>query len=302
MTSKPERPFRIAHLSDLHFSSNSFHLSHFLSKRWLGTINLLFSRKKDFNQAQLFPLIEQLKENKITHAIISGDFSTTSLEKELSEAASYVEELKKAGIQTFTLPGNHDHYTKKSYKKKIFYQFFPSHYSDAFPYTLKDHGLTIVSLKPGWWIILLDTILATSFVSSQGYFSPELEKQLTEALSALPREDSIIMANHYPLFHMDGSRKNLIRGETLRKIISKYSNIKFYLHGHTHRLSIADLRPNELPIILDPGCSSHRKNGGYHIIDLLKKGCHISTYLWQDEWRLYQQKNFNWESSDEPLV
>ena len=172
---------RLAHISDLHFSSPSLNPTQLFSKRWLGNLNLLLSRKKNFSTHQLSLLPDFFIEQAVTHVLISGDFSSTSLKKEFIEASAFVHSLERVGLKVFTLPGNHDHYTRRAYKKKLFYDFFPAQFAAESAYNMKDHGITIIPIGNQLWMLILDTAIATSLVSSQGLFSSILETHLEKA-------------------------------------------------------------------------------------------------------------------------
>lgn len=305
MDSKSPPYFRLAHISDLHFSKSTCNPLQFLSKRWIGNLNLIFSRQKNFETERLERLIDIFKQNQVQHVVISGDLSTTSLPHEFQEALQFIEKLKAAGMSVFTLPGNHDHYTKKAYKSKLFYNFFHSHYSmedsPIYAYNLKEHQLAAKYLGNQWWFIALDTAKATSLISSRGFFSEKLERNLKEILGLIPTDHQIILANHFPFFDQESPRKTLERGAYLKNLIERFPNIKIYLHGHTHRHSLADLRPGRLPIISDSGSTSHRKRGAWNLIDVSSQGCSFQVFKWMDSpggtspsWSTVSQTDFNW--------
>jgi len=281
---------RIAHISDLHFSKVSFQLNQFSSKRWLGNLNLLFSRKKAFDQDRLFELIPFFKAQKINHLIITGDLTTTSLNSEFDQALQFVKRVEEAEIKVWVLPGNHDHYTKQAYRQKRFYHYFPS--------DLKEEGVFRIILKKGWWLVGLDTALATSLLSSRGDFNPLLQEKLTQILDDIPKSDKIIMANHFSLFENDGPRKILLRSDSLKNLLLKYPHILFYLHGHSHRHSVADLRPNGLPIILDSGSVSHKQNGSWHLLDISQNECQLDifNYCPESAWQASKRFTFGWST------
>src|SRR5256885_808059 len=138
---------RLAHISDLHFAKPTWNPFQFFSKRWLGNFNLLFSRKKDFLPERLCPLPSLFQDLGVDHVVICGDVSTTSHKKEFEEAAKFVEKFK--GMEVFTVPGNHDHYTRRSYRKKLFYDYFPG--------SLREGGVAAKQIGGNWWIVTLDT-------------------------------------------------------------------------------------------------------------------------------------------------
>src|SRR5579871_4764227 len=109
--------FRFAHISDLHFSNITFNPAQFLSKRWIGNGNLIFSRKHVFCSNHLPELATFFKELNIDAVLITGDLSSTSLHSEFARGKAFIDSLKQH-FKVFTLPGNHDHYTKRAYKKR----------------------------------------------------------------------------------------------------------------------------------------------------------------------------------------
>jgi len=281
------KPIKIAHISDLHFAHPSYSPFQFFSKRWLGNINLLFSRKRQYAPENLGQLIPLFKEQGVTHVLITGDLSTTSFEKEFEKALTCVKAFQEAGFTVFVLPGNHDHYTRQAYRDSLFYRYFPNE-------ELKNKKISVTPLADKLWLICLDTALATSLISSQGYFSKEIEKQLESAVAKIPKDHAVLIANHFPLFGHDAPRKRLRRASTFRKLLERSPNIKLYLHGHTHRHCIADLRESGLPIILDSGSTSNKQNGSYNLISLTEKGCEVSVFKLKNQWDLTSQHQFIW--------
>ncbi len=280
---------RIAHLSDLHFGKVTLNPLQFFSKRWLGNFNLFFVRKSRFFSEQLNTLPALFKELGVDHIIISGDLTTTSRHKEFMLALDFISRLKEETQKEVTVvPGNHDHYTQGAFREKRFYHYFGSP-------QLKEDGVEAQKI-PGTplWIVALDTSLATSWVSSEGCFSEMLEKNLHEALLQIPKEDQVILVNHFPLFDYDAPRKKLIRCQALQKLLRKFPQVKFYLNGHTHRHSLADLRADELPIILDSGCAVEKTSATWNLLDISSEGCKVTVYTHKNEWQPQKEEVFQW--------
>jgi 3',5'-cyclic AMP phosphodiesterase CpdA len=276
---------RIAHLSDLHFASWDWKVSQLFSKRWLGNLNFLFGRRKHFDYPRLDQLPQLLKSLGVSTAVITGDLSTTSAPAEFETAKKFIEALGKQGIEALCIPGNHDHYTQEAYRNRHFYDYFPSAWDKSLSCNLKEDGVTAKKLCPGWWIVGLDTALATSWFHSTGLFNTRTEKALDDLLKSLPENDQVLLVNHFPFFQHESPRKQLVRGEELQKLIEKHPQIKLYCHGHTHRRCIAPLKASGLPLILDPGSTSHRKNGGWHLIDINYSAVSTRHYEWNhNQW------------------
>lgn len=278
--------YRIAHLSDLHFASWDGNISQLFSKRWLGNLNFLFGRRHQFDHERLLHLPGLLKSLDTTTVIITGDLSTTSAPAEFQKAREYVNLLEKEGLEVLCIPGNHDHYTKGAYRNRRFYDYFASSWDPTIPYSLKVKGVTAKKLGPGWWLIGLDTALATSWFYSTGYFDPKIEEALSDLLKTIPSQDQIILFNHFPFFMHETPRKQLVRGDRLQQLIAEHPQIKLYCHGHTHRRCQADLRSSRLPLIFDTGSTSYRKQGGWNLMDLSVNSISVESYEWScDAWQ-----------------
>ncbi len=302
MTDKPL--FRLAHISDLHFSKITWNPSQFFSKRWLGNLNLLLARRHTFDPSCLTTLIPIFHERNVETVLITGDLTSTAQAAEFKMAQQFIENLQNEKFQVFTLPGNHDHYTKNAYKNKLFYQYFSANYASK--ENLKDDEMTKIFLGHDWWLFALDTALATSLFSSNGYFSSELEQKLESALQELPKNHRVILVNHFPLFANESKRKSLIRREALQKILKRFPQVKLYLHGHSHRHCIADLRSSHLPIILDSGSAAQKNKGTWNLIDITADGCVIEVFQNirksnPTSWESVAKSNFTW-LKDEALV
>ncbi|MDF2576792.1 MAG: hypothetical protein K0S74_276 [Chlamydiales bacterium] len=273
---------RIAHLSDPHFAKLQWSFKQFLSKEWLGNGNLLLKRKYLYQpEAMLANISTWLEQQKVEYIFITGDFTTTSQPSEFELAKLFLQKLDSLGLKFYILPGNHDKYTKESDVQQRFYKFFSktcnfAHKSSVLgSYSLKDHGIEGVKLQDNWWLIGIDSIRSTPFFASWGVFSEQIEQTLDEALGFLKGE-KVIMLNHYPLLNLGGWRRNLKRYAALQKLLRKHTQVKLYLHGHTHIPAIYDEQANQLPLILDSGSCSHVKKGSFNLIELQSNSCQVN--------------------------
>jgi 3',5'-cyclic AMP phosphodiesterase CpdA len=286
---------RLVQISDFHFTQLTWSPLKLLSKRILGNLNWVFFRKAKFSEKQLESLPKLFEELAVDLILLGGDLSTTSLKEEFKKASKLIGQFTKPWV---ALPGNHDHYTYKSYREKRFYNYFanqkkPISHPVQF-FTLKEHGIEAHKMQNGWWTLALDTVVATNLYSSEGLFSEKLESYLKEVLSLIPSTEQILLLTHYPFFQNDVKRHNLKRGEALQKILKQEPRIRLYLHGHTHRQIVADLQVNQLPLILDSGSCSDAKNGSWNLIDLTQKGCSVSTFRFENKWINTKKQEFLW--------
>lgn len=287
---------RIAQISDFHYTHITWNPLRLLSKRILGNLNWLLTRSAAFAEEQIEMLPELFDQLGVDLVLLGGDFTTTALQEEYEKASQFVSRIKKP---TIAIPGNHDHYTKKSFGNKHFYRYFSNHKQEILHPTdffhLSDHRIEVHPIAPNWWLIALDTARATNFHSSAGIFTEKQEAYFKEILNLIPPGDSIICFNHYPFFPQDAAKRNLERGDALQKILHDHPRIRLYLHGHTHRHAIADLQPNGLPILLDSGCCVQKRTGTWNLIDLMPDDCVVSAYRWNGSWEPFRQEKIAWK-------
>jgi len=273
---------RIAHISDVHFSKFPWNPFGFFSKRFAGVLNSFLFRRRKHNFQFLDSIPALFDELNVDLVLVAGDLTTTSLSSEFRFAKKFFDRIRQ---RTIFIPGNHDHYTRGAHRKKRFYSFFTNEKSAASIcaldlYTLKNDGVEVHQIQPSLWCVALDTALPTSIRSSNGFFSPEIENNLKKVIDLLPPTDRIILLNHFPFFQNDEPKHCLLGGERLRLFLENVPNISLYLHGHTHRHTIADLQVSGLPLILDSGCPIQKISATWNLIDLSETECTVKKYFW----------------------
>lgn len=280
---------RIAQLSDFHYTHLTFNPFRLFSKRFLATANWLLHRRGEFALNRLEPLRLLLQSLDVDLVLLGGDFSTSSMREEFGAMEEWVRHLH---IPWIAIPGNHDMYTHRSYRKKLFYQYFSNRIPSS--YSLSVEGLELCKIGPDWNIVSLDTSHPTHLASSQGLFSEFLEEKLEQCLEKIPKQEKVLLFNHYPYFSQSDPKRSLRRGKALENILRKHSNIYLYLHGHTHRHSIADLQVEGLPITIDSGSCSLSEGGSWNLIDIQPKGCSVDTYRFLESWKKMETQEFIW--------
>lgn len=275
---------RIAHLSDFHFTKLTWNPFSLFPKRWLAQLNWVFNRDKEFSPSQVDPLPDLFQKLGVDLVLLGGDFTTTALPQEFERAFTFASKLR---LPWIAIPGNHDNYTKESFAAKRYYRYFPDE-------ELSTHGVKAEKIGPNWWVVALDSSFPGSLTSSRGKFSSEREAHLRALLRKLPSHDFLLLFNHYPFFQNDGPHKILERGEVLEQIVREDPRIRLYLHGHTHRNTLADLQPSGYPIVLDSGSCTQGPQGSWNLIDLQEAGCTVSTYRWNRGWYLNRTEHLIW--------
>lgn len=274
---------RIAQVSDFHFTHLTWNPLHLFCKRFFGNWNWVLSRKESFSPKHLAPLPQIFSDLKVDLVLLGGDFTTTALPKEFRTAKEWTSQILQPWI---AIPGNHDYYTYRSYRLKRYYRYFPNP-------SLEQQRLSIHPLSSEWTLIALDTARPTPPQSSQGIFSEQLEKKLETALKEI--DTSILLFNHYPFFQNDLPQRSLERGEALETLLKHHPKVRLYLHGHTHRHTIADLQPGNFPVILDSGSAAQGIKGSWNLIDLKTEGCTITGYRWDQKWHQLPKEEIQWK-------
>lgn len=256
---------KIAHFSDLHFSHFVLNPLQFFSKTWIGNANLMLKRGQRLKPLEPEPVKKILQKIKPDLCIFSGDFTTTSQINEFKKALNFIQSLEALNIPILKIPGNHDHYTKKAFKKKLFYSYLSNDQLEkALPFCLKKDGFEIY-LKKSATIILLDQTKATPWFTAYGYVTESICEKITKALYEIKAEGPYIFVGHFPLIK-DQNRTfhHALKGSKyLIDLLQKHSP-SFYLHGHNHNFCITR-DPNFIQI--DSGSLSDVKKGNFVVLD-----------------------------------
>lgn len=276
---------KLAHISDIHFFSFRKNPLQIFSKRLLGNFNFYFTRKKFFDQNLATKVLSQLKELGISHLIITGDYTCTSSKEEFGLMQEYVQRVRHEGFTVFTLPGNHDAYTHKSYHKQIFYQRL-SHlvnFKGEKNFSLDRDRVAIYPLNDNYYLVLIDCAIASKYTQSIGRFSKGTEIRLKQALSLIKKDAKIIVAGHFPFDPFLIASVHLERGPHLKNILESDPRICAYIHGHRHN---QEVKKKGHMWIADSGSISISAKSSFNLIELQENDCEIIPY---------RLKNTTWE-------
>ncbi|MCF7806455.1 MAG: metallophosphoesterase [Simkaniaceae bacterium] len=292
---------RIIHISDLHFGFPCYSPSQFFSKRMIGNANFLWRRRKIHSHRLIEAFLEQVDDFKGDVVMISGDFTTTAQKREFKEGIRFIQSLQSKGLKVFAIPGNHDAYTSSAYQNQDFYRYFAPYLPfEGWPgFHLKQHSVAHFTLsetlpheKSGLGVILLDCSTNTNYFSSTGRMTEKIAINLQQLLSEIPKNQPILLMGHYPFFKNEHPKRQLKQADLLRKIIISSPQIRLYLHGHTHRHAIADLRENAFPLISDAGSISVKKRGTFNIIDCSDEAIHMTVHRFDQQWNVESRHAF----------
>lgn len=124
---------RIAHLSDLHVAA-AVQLGRLWNKRLTGYANLLLRRGRAHQRGLLQEVVEGVACSGANHVIISGDVSNFALEAEFEMARGFLQEyLPFPAGEVSIVPGNHDVYTRGSWRSGRFGRYFAQYATSDLP-------------------------------------------------------------------------------------------------------------------------------------------------------------------------
>ena len=224
------RPFRLVHVSDIHFWQYALNPMQLFSKRLLGMASLLVRRARKFRLERVHEVVDRVLTLDPDHILITGDLTTTALPAEFRAARIALEPWLQDPEKTTILPGNHDRYTVGAHRDRRFEQFF-GEFAPAREYPW------LRFLDPETAVLGLDPSRAS--LSARGRL-PERQLERARELLAAPGPTirRLIVACHYPLdapahHRRDLAGKSLIDAEPLRRWLATIGP-HLYCCGHVH--------------------------------------------------------------------
>jgi 3',5'-cyclic AMP phosphodiesterase CpdA len=235
---------RIAHFSDLHLLwLRGARVGDFLSKRWIGGLNLLFNRGRHYRVEVFEALVRDLAAEKVDHALCTGDITNLALEQEYVFARERFDRISLGPRDVTVIPGNHDAYVAKGVA------YFTGHFAD---YCAGDEDWRwadgqewpLVRVRGDVAIVGLSTSHPTPWFFAYGRVGTEQLRRLREVLGdpRLAGKFRLVAVHHPPA----GARAwNLIRGlRDHRKLARAIADAgaELVLHGHEHLDVVGHLR------------------------------------------------------------
>ncbi len=226
---------RIGHFSDVHLLSlkGSSWLD-FLSKRWIGGLNLLTSRARHHKPEIFDGMIEDFNQSNLDHLVATGDITNVALESEFSFAREKFDKIAAGPAHVTVIPGNHDAYVQKGHEhfEASFAEFFASDPG----WESADGAWPAVRVRGDLAVIGLSTSLQTPWFTCYGVLGPDQLSRLEAVLADDRLADKFrLVAIHHPPKGPRAEHKN--RG--LRDF-AEFADIigrvgaELVLHGHEH--------------------------------------------------------------------
>lgn len=257
----------IAHFSDIHLCGiEKISISQLLSKRLYGYYFWKFSKSKRYDYNILKILINDLKNERLDHVVITGDLVHLSLPAEFIGVKRFLRRID--GTDKITLvPGNHDFYVpdgKKYYEKK-WKAYITTHdiihkKGVHFPFVRFFNNIALVGVN---------SAVPTPPFFAYGFLGRAQLEDLKDLLTKIPdKYFTILLIHHPPVKGLDTWNNCLVDMKGIIDII-KSGKIKLILHGHTHyfNISMVTSKTGEIPIIGVPPAASIEvdKLSGYNI-------------------------------------
>ncbi|MBI5095607.1 MAG: metallophosphoesterase [Candidatus Hydrogenedentes bacterium] len=271
---------KVIHIADIHFWRVVINPLRLLNKRFLGNLNVWLRRRHEFamERAELFA--DTVAAAGIRHVLLTGDFTSTSIDEEFEMARDFVRGLRRRGMEPFVIPGNHDLYTFEAARRKRFHQFF-----DEF---LPEGGYPSRAVLPGGTSLILTPTVCPNLLSAKGRIS-DSEIAATRRLLA-DGPPAAIVAGHYPVLHAThgyhtAPSRRLRNADRLRAALGESGRRVLYVCGHVHRFSYtvddqyADVR--------------HLSTGAFFLehAKLGQQGEFSEIHVCDDGWRVFRHRH-----------
>jgi 3',5'-cyclic AMP phosphodiesterase CpdA len=246
---------RIAHVTDIHVMVPPG-LRDVSFKRLLGSANLyLAGRRKHFSWEVQQALVTHVGSQKPDAIVCTGDVTAQATEAEFEKAYGLLGALF-SNQPTVVIPGNHDTYTRRTWKERAIERHFGQ-------WTGDDPWPRVYRINDELTVVAIDTCRA-HFLSSGHIPEDELlrlDKVLTEESK---HAKHLLFALHYPLRNRSGEPygppgRALDNARSLEAILNNHGTaITAILHGHEHHGFKTALATHTKAIpILNPGASGY---------------------------------------------
>lgn len=230
---------RLAHCSDLHLLSlDGTRALDFMSKRWIGGMNLLSNRGRHYHTEAFEDMVEDLNAAGVDHVLCTGDVTNLAFEQEFRFARDRFDRLHLGPTGVTVLPGNHDAYVDEG--KTHFASVFADYYRPDLDWDWNDGDPSpwpVVRVRGQLAVIGLSTSHQTPWFTAYGRAGERQLERLGKALGdpRLRGRCRVVAIHHPPA----GRRsESVIRGFKDREAFAaliKEHGAEVVVHGHEHR-------------------------------------------------------------------
>lgn len=238
----------IAHISDLHFFDGTpVPAARLMNKRLSGWVNLKLRRGHHHKNTLLEKVLASVVDAKPDHIIVTGDLTNLALEGEFKSIRELFTRYFGADTSKISvIPGNHDVYTRGSYRDNRFGDEFGAYGTSDLP-DICAEPFPFVQLRGPVAIIGLSSALPRLPFSAAGELGAEQRGHLLKILehkevrSRLP----VVMMHHPPFAPVSGKKAFLesLRDASLVAGVLAHAKRAIVTHGHLHRRIRYELAP-----------------------------------------------------------
>jgi len=275
---------RFAHLSDPHLTTlDAVRWNQLLSKRVLGYLSWRHGRRAEHRSEVLDALVDDMREARPEHVVITGDLTHIGLPDEFRQARHWLERLGEGGDVTI-VPGNHDAYTRHIWSD-TFALWEPWMRSDVPAAQASTAGVSelfpSLRVRNSVALIGLSSAVATAPFLATG----ELGQTQLRRLAAVLRDTGaqglfrVVMLHHPPGEGTEKWRKRLVDTAALGKVLAE-CGAELILHGHSHRALHNSIQREggDIPVFGIPSASAIGRKPGraaqYYLYDVRAEGAH----------------------------
>jgi len=256
--------FLLAHVTDPHFRGFAgASPMDFLSKRALGTLNLLVNRTRKHKMQLLEALREDMRAQAPDHLALTGDFANVSLTGEWRAALAWIDACGLAPAAISVIPGNHDAYVADVVASRAFEKLFAAYMTDDLAPAGERPDYPYVQLRDAIAFVGVSSSVATGDSGAWGRVGDEQLARLEAALAApaLAGKTRVVMIHHPPVRQKHGEERNLRDRAALAAVLARVG-ADLVLHGHDHQDERTELPgPGGRPIPIVGGGSASYTGG-----------------------------------------
>ncbi len=230
---------RLALLGDVHLFSLAVRKRRLLSKRVFAHTNLVLNRQHRFNHAVLEASVERIAAMSPDLLLLSGDVTTSSLEREFEDFKRYLAPLAEK-VPAVLVPGNHDRYTFRSRRVRRIETLLDTMMPMQFPHLrrLEPAGSGLQRPASRWSLLALDAAIPNR-VFSRGALGRAQLAVAVEMIRNVRSDEGLVVLCHYPCAVPRGTPRgwthDLAEHRVLREALASCAGRVVYLHGHIHR-------------------------------------------------------------------
>jgi 3',5'-cyclic AMP phosphodiesterase CpdA len=239
-------------------------LMDWFGKRLAGWMNSKIGRGKTFRDAIPITLAlgQELRQRALDFTIFSGDAAVLGMTEEYDVVRTTMAPLLE--LPGIAVPGNHDHYTYQSVRRKLFEHTLEPWLEGE---RVGGHTYPFARNIGGYWFVAVNSSVPNVvLIDSRGGVGWQQRRRLEELLARLPPGPRILVT-HYPLCLANGrSEKRWRRMRDARKVrtIAANGGVCLWLHGHRHSTYFRPAEKRRPFPVACPGSVTQYQRWTYH--------------------------------------